>query len=383
MNSKHHPMKNNILLWCFLTMAASLFITSCDDDDSINTNISPVKSLFAPADNLFVKLAPTTEASVVFEWEQSKAEDGTLVLYEVVFDKESGDFSSPVYKLVSDSKGLENSLTLSHKDLNKIANFAGIPSLGTGKLKWTVLASKGINVLQAEAARNIEVERPAGFAEIPADLYITGDATEAGTDLANAIKFKQTASGVFELYTSLSAGSYQLVDRLTATHKTFSIDGSQIKQDGSTTVTGDKVYRLRLDFNNAAANVVEVTKVELWFAPDGAFWFDLPYTGNSVWEATDKSIVFKQEGWGRDERYKFRFTFNDGGVEKYEWFGSSNSDNQRPTSTSPLAYWFMFPVNDSRWDYCFKFDGAVDNKTADVRVIFSPTASYTHEVIGN
>jgi hypothetical protein len=364
-------------------MAVSLFITSCDDDDSINTNISPVKSLFAPADNLFVKLAPTTEASVVFEWEQSKAEDGTLVLYEVVFDKESGDFSSPIYKLVSDSKGLENSLTLSHKDLNKIANFAGIPSLGTGKLKWTVLASKGINVLQAEAARNIEVERPAGFAEIPADLYITGDATEAGTDLANAIKFKQTASGVFELYTSLQAGSYQLVDRTTPTHKTFSIDGSQIKQDGSTTVTGDKVYRLRLDFNNAAANVVEVTKVELWFAPDGAFWFDLPYAGNSVWEATDKSIVFKQEGWGRDERYKFRFTFNDGGVEKYEWFGSSNSDNQRPTSASPLAYWFMFPVNDSRWDYCFKFDGAVDNKTADVRVIFSPTSSYTHQVIGN
>src|SRR6187549_514707 len=168
MNSKHHTMKKNIFSWCLLMMAASVFITACDDDDdSINTTISPVKSLFAPADNLFVKLAPTTEASVVFEWEQSKAEDGTLVLYEVAFDKESGDFSSPVYKLVSDSKGLENSLTLSHKDLNKIANFAGIPSLGTGKLKWTVLASKGINVIQAEAARNIEVERPAGFAEIP------------------------------------------------------------------------------------------------------------------------------------------------------------------------------------------------------------------------
>jgi hypothetical protein len=376
-------MKKNILSWCILMMAASVFITSCDDDDSINTNISPVKSLFAPADNLFVKLAPTTEASVVFEWDQSKAEDGTLVLYEVAFDKESGDFSSPVYKLVSDSKGLENSLTLSHKDLNKIANFAGIPSLGIGKLKWTVLASKGINVIQAEAARSIEVERPAGFAEIPADLYLTGDATEGGADLINAIKFKQTASGVFELYTSLQAGSYQLVDRTTETHKTFSIDGSQIREDGSTAVTGDKVYRLRLDFNNAAATVWEVSKVELWFAPDGAFWFDLPYAGNSVWEASGESIVFKQEGWGRDERYKFRFTFIDGGVEKYEWFGSVNSDNQRPTAATPLPYWFMLPVNDSQWDFSFKFDGAVDNNTADVRVIFDPEANYTHEVVAN
>lgn len=376
-------MKYNILYCCLLMMAASVFITSCDDDDSINTNITPVKTLFAPADNLFVKLAPTTEASVVFEWEQSRAEDGTLVLYEVAFDKESGDFSSPVYKLVSDNKGLENSLTLSHKELNKIANFAGIPSLGTGKLKWTVLASKGINVMQAEAVRNIEVERPAGFAEIPADLYLTGDATEGGADLANAIKFKQTASGVFELYTSLQAGTYQLVDRLTATRKTFSIDGTQIKQDGSTTVTGDKVYRIRLDFNNAAASVMEVKKVELWFAPDGAFWFDLPYVGNSAWEATDKSIVFRQEGWGRDERYKFRFTFDDGGVEKFEWFGSSNADNQRPTATSPPAYWFMFPVSDDRWQNSFKFDGAVDNNTADVRVTFSPTAAYTHQVVVN
>lgn len=383
MNPKHYTMKKHILRWCMLMMAASVFITACDSDETIDTTITPVNILFAPADNLFVKLAPTTEASVVFEWEQSKAQDGTLVLYEVAFDKEGGDFSSPVYKLVSDSRGLVNSLTLSHKDLNKIANLAGIPSLGLGKIKWTVLASKGINVQESEAVRTIEVERPAGFAEIPADLYLTGDATEGGTDLADAIKFKQTASGVFELYTSLHAGSYTLVDRITDPHKTFSIDGTQIKQDGSTTVTGDKVYRLRLDFNNAAASVLEVSKVELWFAPDGQFWFDLPYVGNSAWEAAGESIVFKQEGWGRDERYKFRFTFIDGGVEKYEWFGSANADNSRPTDASPLAYWFMLPVNGTQWDFCFKFDGAVDNATADVRVIFDPAATYTHEVVKN
>lgn len=383
MNSKHYTMKKHILSWCILMMAVAIFITACDTDDSINTNISPVKTLFAPTDNLFVKLAPTTEASVVFEWEQSKAEDGTLVLYEVAFDKEAGDFSSPVYKLVSDNKGLVNSLTLGHKDLNKIANLAGIPSLGIGKIKWTILASKGINVQQSEAVRNIEVERPAGFVEIPADLYLTGDATEAGADLANAMQFKQTASGVFELYTSLKAGSYTLVDRITDPHKTFSIDGTQIKEDGTTTVADDKVYRLRLDFNNAAANVIEVSKVELWFAPDGQFWFDLPYAGNSVWETSGESIVFKQEGWGRDERYKFRFTLIDGGVEKYEWFGSANSDNSRPTDATPLAFWFMLPISETHWDFCYKFDGAVDNSTADVRVIFDPQMTYTHEVIKN
>lgn len=376
-------MKKHILSWVVAFVAVSVLLSGCDDkNDSINTNITPVNSLFAPQDNVFVKLAPSTDASVVFEWEQARAEDGTFAVYEVAFDKESGDFSSPVYKVVSDNNGIRTSLTLSHKDLNRIANFAGIPSSSTGKLKWTVIASKGINVKRSEAVRTIEVERPDGFAEIPFDLYITGDATEAGTDIASAIKFKQTSSGVFELYTSLKAGSFQLIDRNTESHKVFSIDGDALKEDGATTVDGDPaVYRLRLDFNNVAVSIDEITNVELWFAPDGQFWFELPYEGASRWTASDVPVVFKQEDWGRDERYKFRFTIKDGDDERYEWFGSVNADNSRPESSTPPAYWFMVPVNDSRWDNCFKFSGAADNNTCDVSVIFDPAGAYTHQVV--
>src|SRR6476660_7974575 len=107
------------------------------DERAINMNISGVTTLYAPADNLHVKLEPATSASVVFEWDQAKAEDGSLVMYEVAFDKANGDFSTPVYKMSSDGNGVQNKLTLSHKDLNRIANFAGIQSLETGKLKWT------------------------------------------------------------------------------------------------------------------------------------------------------------------------------------------------------------------------------------------------------
>ena len=370
-------------IYIFFSIIVFSILASCnDDEDSINVNISPVSTLYAPEDNLFVKLQPTTESSVVFEWDMARAEDGTVVLYEVAFDKEAGDFSAPVYKMVSDNKGLETKLTLSHKDLNKIANFAGIKSLETGKLKWTILASKGINVMKSETGRVLEVERPAGFAEIPSDLYLTGDATEVGAELSSALKFKQTSPGIFEVYTALKAGTYQLTDRITENRKTYSIDGTVIKEEGSTTVTGDaKPYRIRVDFSNAAAAVSEVTKVELWFAPDDKFWFDLPYAGNGIWQATNVPVVFKQESWGRDERYKFRFTFNEGGTEKFEWFGSSNSDNQRPDANSPLAFWFMFPVNDSRWDFSYKFSGDADNKNCDVKVIFQPTSAYTHQVV--
>ncbi|MBT1701952.1 SusE domain-containing protein [Chryseosolibacter indicus] len=376
-------MKKYIFLWSVLIVTASLINSGCDDDNgSIDTKITPVNSLFAPEDNLFVKLAPATEASVLFEWEQSKAEDGTLVLYEVVFDVESGDFSKPVYKMVSDNKGLENILTLGHKDLNRIANFAGIPALGVGKIKWTVIASKGINAKRSELVRTIEVERPDGFAEIPADLYVTGDATEAGTDLASAIKFTQTTPGVFELYTSLKAGTYQLINRIAENRKVYSIDGAQLKENGSTTVSGDtKVYRIRLDFNNASASIVEVSKVELWFAPNAAYWGTFIYKGNGIWEASNVPVVFRPESWGGDERYKFKFTIKDGGQEKEEWFGSVKLDNSRPENSTPASYWFMVPVDNSAFDYTFKFTGTADNKNCDISVIFNASGPYTHEVI--
>lgn len=225
----------------------SLLAVSCKKDDyKLNTNMKPVPALSAPVDDKYVKLQPTTSASVSFEWEQARAEDGSLVLYEVVFDKENGDFSAPLATISSDGGGVNNKLTLSHKDLNTIAAKAGIASLAVGKLKWTVNASKGYNILKAAETRTIEVERPNGFAEIPVDVYLTGSATEAGDNLAAAMKLKSTSAGVFEIYTSLKNGTYHFTDRKTGTPTTFFIDGGAVKQDGEATQTaGTKVYRLQ------------------------------------------------------------------------------------------------------------------------------------------
>lgn len=361
-----------------------LVFSGCDKNDNLdNTNVTAVDNIFSPANDYFVKLKPATSASVVFEWEQAKAEDGGLVLYEIAFDEEGGDFSQPVYKIVSDNGGIYNKATLSHKVLNSIANLGGIPSLGTGKLIWTVFSSKGINEKQASVTRTIELERPAGFADIPADVYITGDATEGGTDINNAIMMKQVDNGEFELYTSLKAGTYQFIDRKTGTPNTFYIDGTELKEDGSTTVTGaTKVYRINLDFNNASVSMTEIKEIGLWFAPNDVIYFNLDYIGGGNWKADDKMIEFRQESWGRDERYKFRMTVDKGNGDEYEWMGSSNADNSRPTDNSPASYWYLFPINNNdRWNYSYKFKTEVDNKINDVIVKFSNTSPYTHEVI--
>src|SRR5258708_39992639 len=52
--------------------------------------------------------------------------------------------------------------------------------------------------------RNINITRALGVDNPPADVYITGTATEGGSDLSKALKFQQTAYGKYEIYTSLA-----------------------------------------------------------------------------------------------------------------------------------------------------------------------------------
>ncbi|WP_295122529.1 SusE domain-containing protein [uncultured Chitinophaga sp.] len=369
-----------------LTMSLPLLVasmlTGCKDDYELNTNIQPVDKLTAPVNDKFTKLQPATSAALSFEWDQARAEDGSLVLYEVVFDKADGNFTTPIGKIASDGGGIQNRLTLSHKDLNSLAGKAGIAALGTGKIKWTVNASKGYNIQAAKESRTIEVERPNGFAEIPVDLYLTGAATEGGATLANALKFKSTTAGVFELYTSLKDGKYQFADRNTGTPNLYSMDAGLLKEGGDNTQTGTKVYRIRLDFNNATATATELGTIGLWFAPDDKFLFEIPYISNGTWSIQNQVITFRAESWGRDERYKFRMkTTTPAGVAADEWWGSANADNQRPTDATALSFWELRSVSSDRWQNSFKFKATVDTKANDVNVYFRADKNYTHEVI--
>ena len=82
------------------------------------------------------------------------------------------------------------------------------------------------------------MERPNGFAEIPVDVFLTGDATEVGADLSKAIRMKMITSGVFELYTSLKDGKFHFTDRNTGTPATYSLEGTVLKEGGESTHTG-------------------------------------------------------------------------------------------------------------------------------------------------
>ncbi|NML64967.1 hypothetical protein HHL22_07085 [Hymenobacter sp. RP-2-7] len=369
-------------IYLLLLLVVGLLAGCKKDDKALDDTITPVTNYISPADNVAIKLDPPSNAAVTFEWSQARAADGTLVLYEVVFDKDGGDFSKPVYTTVSGTNGLDTKLVLSHGDLNKIANLAGIASQSQGKLKWMVNASKGLNVQPASSARTMTVERPAGFSVIPGNLYLTGSGTEGGATLGQALPFKRLSSGIFEIYTKLTTGNVKMVDQLTGTPTEYYISGTKLLQGSNatnpTTTTG--VYRITLDFNNGSAVVTEIQSVGLWISAQNKVTVTIPYVGKGLWEVDNTPIEFFQFSWGRDERYKFIFTEKDAaGKVTMRQYGSTNVDNVPPTATTAAAYYTIVPVADDQWNNTYKFPGTADRKNVDILVMMQP-AAYTHQV---
>lgn len=358
-----------------------LLITSCKKDiKTLDLNITSVSSLTAPSDNSDIKLQPATGASIVFQWSPAQTPDSGVVLYEVAFDKADGDFSDPVYKILADGSGIQTQATVSQKDLNKIAALSGIQASSSGKIKWAVFASKATNEKMSAETKTLQIERPAGFATVPDSLFIFGTATEAGNDPANAIPLKKTADGVFELYTSLSAGSYLLTDQRNASGTQYYIDinNNNIIKLGNTPTEvtgGTKAYRLSYDFNVATSDLTEIQSIGLFQSANNAEIGQLTYMGNSTWQMDSLPVVFVQFSWGRDDRYKFIIHTPAG----LEYLGSQNADNVPPAG-QPASYFYLLPVTNDQWSNTYKFDPSADNHSVKVDVYYKADGPYTHKI---
>ncbi|RDC55943.1 hypothetical protein DU508_13870 [Pedobacter chinensis] len=372
-------MKNFKTLFV-LMLAAFIAVTSCKKDDKeLNENLNSIGALTLPSNQQSIKLTPSNaSAAQQFKWNAASAENGGLILYEVAFDKESGDFSNPVFKVVSDGAGIQPQVTISHKDLTKIAALCGINSSSTGNVKWTVMASKASNRQAGQESRILQLERPAGFAEVPSELYITGTATEAGEDITKAIRMKKLEDGVFEIYTSLKPGSYILTDKAVQGGRKFYSEGSLIKEGTSpiTTTGNTRVYYLKYDFNVATvADAVEIQSMGLYMSAYASEIGQLAYSANGTWQSDAIPVVFYQFSWGRDERYKFAMHTSAG----IRYLGSSNENNVSPVGQG-ASYFYLNAVSNDQWNNTYKFNPSADNKNVKVVVTLNSSGPYTHTV---
>ena len=372
-------MKLFSIKYMLLTLGAALLAACSSDGEVRDLQVTAVQSIYEPADAKSVVLQSSSSASLYFEWEPSLAEDGGAVLYEVVFDKTDGDFSDPLAIIASDNNGAMNHATISHKTLNQIAASAGVESAETGTLKWTVYASKGIFPVKAQEDRTLTITRLAGFAEVPAQLYITGEATEVGGELSKAMQMKKVADGEFEIYMQLTAGqSFQFVSSNAGTPATYSLQGEKLVEGGTTTVSETGIYRYYVDFNAGSFTSKQVTKVSL-FLNWSQREIELAYQGLGVWAVSDYTIEGLSGGDNDDDRYKFRMQSTAG---ETEWRAINN--DSKPTGNESY-YYMVEKSNVEQWtnNEIWK-NPATDGwsgKTYDVTFSLNPSGEYTHNLV--
>jgi hypothetical protein len=285
----------------------------------------------------------------------------------------------------SDNNGFSNSAKITHKQMNKIAGMIGIKASDTGTFKWTVFSSKGTQAVKSGQENTISITRLAGFEDLPIDVYVTGEGSEGGTDLSKAHKMKAVAGGDFEVYTRLAGGKpFYFTDGISGLSREFYTSDGLVKENGTTTVPTDGIYRIMLDFNTGACTYTLVDRIMFYFCPDGAHLFELPYEGYGVFRVKGQTVTFKQESWGRDERYKFRMFVKEnagaGEEKEYEW-GTLNSTDSRPTPTSPESYYYLRLIDGgSQWDDKWKLMADFDGVPADYTVYLQADGPYTHSI---
>jgi hypothetical protein len=382
----------NLIFYSLLCLLVTTI--GCDDEEDLNLNLTEVNNLLAPEDNVSILLKPSQEISMDFQWDRARAEDGSLVLYEVVFDQIDGDFSAPFYSSLSNGKGVENKLTLTHANLNTIASMGGAEFFEKKKFKWTVLASKGSNIKLAPTSKTIELERPGGFDVLPSELYITGSATEGGDAVSEALKMKQIGTGIFEIYTKLVPGTYKFIDGLSGSARTFFIDtdegGSKVIGTDSENTYADpeKVVRIRIDFDALSAEIHEVKSVGFWYCWENKILYDLNYAGEGIWRIDGVTVTLSTVPWGLEERHKYKVVLNDGTEDYEEWWGYQAGDSPgqdgKYGAADPTYFHAFLIENNDQWNHAWKLDRpAIQGKVADFALKFTTDEPYAMEYVIN
>ena len=373
-------MKAKIIKIAIISSFIFSLIACSNNGEVRELTVNAVKTLYEPDDGTAVTLQASASATVLFSWAPALAENGGMVLYEIAFDKTGGDFSNPVFMTASDNNGGATSATITHKQLNQIAASMGIGSAETGSFQWTVFSSKGINPVKAEQVRTITVTRLEGFADIPDNVYITGDATEPGADISNAYIMKKIADGEFEIYTQLTAGkTFEFVNTNTGTPTVYSVSGDKLVAGGTSTVSETGVYKYDLDFNIGSFTTKKVNTV-YWFLNWSQQEIELPYVGNGTWAITDYAITGLSGSDNTDDRYKFRMESSDG---ETEWRTVTPNDS-KPTGNA--AYYYMQEMTDvAQWTdnqiWKAPWTDGWDDKSYDVTFILNAQGPYTHNLV--
>lgn len=349
-----------------------LILVGCQEKYELNVDFQLPTHLDSPT---AIQLDITSAEPVVLSWTGGGAADGGIVLYEVLFDKEGGDFSNPLVSLKSDQGALPR-LTLTHAALNTIARNAGILPQETVKLIWTVRASKGGVLKESDIQSAITVTRGEGIDNIPSQLFLYGSSTENNGQ--GGIPFRKVEDGLFQIYTTISAGEIQFRSATSGEAFTYYIDETaKLREGNGSTTMGSysEVVRLTVDFNTMKMTTDRIGRSVrcIW----GATFENiavLEYKGNGIFEGAGQIVFIDPSrpetnppswlGW-TEERYYFIANVN--GAEMC-WGRHDSVSPERPVGGEPLSFYALYEFNWSQWDHLWKMKGSLDRTRATITI---------------
>jgi hypothetical protein len=360
-----------------LSVAATL-LTACynyDWKEDLNTSLTPVMITAGDIQaNMLVNYRDSTTSgnTYILSWEKASAADYSTVFYKVLFYMV--DEASPVHVVIPEKNGVENQLNLSERELNIIAEKAGIAQNATGNIHWKVYASNGINEIYAAESRTIAISRPDGYAYYPEQLYILGSATPYGTVESNVALLRKVTTSEYCAYVHLSDGRFYIKEKdrlrrfLINDDNTFRELGEDEAGATNVPVTPGMIHFVSLDFKNLTARLASIDRVELWYSGINNVWGELEQLkpGYPVWSLI-KDVVLVNYPSLLDFRYKFRLSETDmKGDSYYHFLGSSVSTMLNISDNTADSYFAVYDRDDSRSSFCYKFALKHNNATLQI-----------------
>lgn len=287
-----------------------------------NLTVNPVTEFTSPAEGASIQLLNDSSASQTFSWVAPATEASIPPQFYVVFYVLNGSEYTEIGSILADNGGKDTSASIKHSELENLARTAGIAGEEQGDIYWSVNTKLFKNeAISPNTPRKLTVTRIQG---IPETVFLTGSGTEYGTTIADAGRMspKRTfptgtdngtetvETGVFEIYTQLSTGTYNFVNKRSAGYRTFGSNGGNISETTTPfTVTTPGLYRMTANFNTGAITLQAITSMQMRTAGGNKF-YDIPYEGKGKWRHS--TLVAAFAGNWDDDRFFFFATI--GGV---------------------------------------------------------------------
>lgn len=263
-----------------------------------------VSTLTAPADDASVELQTISSAKETFSWDKPEGETEKIALttYSLVFFSDA----TGTERIASYSAGSNNTIDITHMQLEEVATSAGIAAGATGDLWWGVETTLIGGTAMSSAINHLTVTRMKGVPEL---LYFTGEGTEFKSGYG---QMKTTATGQFEIYTELTNGqSYSITDEQDGSGRVFSIENDGFAETGAAASWSREtgIYRIRIDYMDMTATVEKIENLYMKTAPQQTH-YEMKYSGNGKWE-TGRIIPNFTASWEwGDDRFNLYVTID-------------------------------------------------------------------------